>query len=106
MTFSTKTTRAGTRGTGAPRFFSPAGWRGERWRHSLVQKYPKLVKPFPGENPRMTKGYARFRQTAPKEFIQSSFKTKRTGGKLLIFGEDKRTGKYRLQSVLIPLKES
>jgi len=85
------------------------GWKNESWRHSLAAKgiktwqkeYKPLVKPFPGENPRLTEDFARFRQQDPGKF--SKFRTKkRKDGKELIFGYNKKTHKWELQSILVP----
>lgn len=90
------------------------GWYGQSYRHYLAakgvktryrKKFPELVKDFPRENPRITSEYARFRQRSPLDFVHGSFRTKKEGDVLLVLGKDKKTGKYGLQSVLIPRKE-
>jgi hypothetical protein len=89
-------------------------WKRESFRHSLAsrgikskaywrKKYPELVKPFPGENPRITDNFVRFRQEDPAKF--STFRTKPvSAGKQVILGKNKETGEFELQSVMI-LKE-
>lgn len=88
----------------------PVGWRHESYRHYLAakgiktryqQKFPDLVKGFKNENPRITKNYARFRQRDPSEFEKGSFRTKKSGEKVLILGKDRKTGKYEIQSILV-----
>jgi hypothetical protein len=86
-------------------------WNKESYRHSLARrgvktvsywqdKYPELVKPFPGENPRITKNFVRFRQEDPDKF--SKFRTKPVSpGKQVILGKNKETGEFELQSVVI-----
>jgi hypothetical protein len=87
-------------------------WQRDNWRHSLARqgistrrywrdRFPELVKRFPGENPRITEDYVRFRQKDPKLF--DKFRTKETkNGRKVILGKNKKTGEYELQSVLIP----
>jgi hypothetical protein len=62
-------------------------------------RFPDLVRGFPGENPRITKEFARFRQQDPKKY--DDFRTKKISGKEMIFGHNKKTGKWELQSILI-----
>jgi DNA polymerase/3'-5' exonuclease PolX len=97
---------------------NPVGWRGESYRHYLAQKgiktkikqkyreeFPLLVKPFEGQNPRITKNYARFRQEAPGKFDEHTFKTKEETKNLsVILGEEKKSGRFRVQSVLVRRK--
>lgn len=69
------------------------------------KKYPKLVKPFPKQNPRLTKNYARFRQVDPKKFIKGSFRIKKVSPKVsIVLGKTKKGKKLMLQSVLIKRK--
>lgn len=97
------------------------GWYQDAYRHSLAakgvktklkvhdpkvsvgawrKKHPELVKDFPGDNPDLTKNYARFRQEDPKKF--SEFRTKEMpGGKILVFGKKKGSDRWALQSVMI-----
>lgn len=91
----------------------PVGWRYESAKHALSargiaskyrKEFPNLVKPFEGENPRITDKYARFRQKDPKEFKKGSFRTKKEGDKTLILGKDKKYGQYMLQSILVNRK--
>ena len=88
------------------------GWFQHSFEHSLArrgiptqkyrQRYPKLIKPFKGQNPRLTVNYARFRQAAPSSFVQGTFRTKRvTPNKSIIVAKQKRDQKFGLQSVLI-----
>jgi hypothetical protein len=86
-------------------------WYKESARHSLASKgikskkywqkeYPELVKKFPGENPRITDDFVRFRQADPSKF--SKFRTKAVSpGKQVILGKSKETGEFELQSVVI-----
>ena len=86
-------------------------WHNESVRHGLSargvktkaywrNKYPELVKPFPGENPSITENYVRFRQADPKKFTK--FRTKPvSAGKQVILGKNRVTGEFELQSVLI-----
>lgn len=85
------------------------GWYFESTRHSFAAKgiktwqkeYKPLVKSFPGENPRLTKEFARFRQEDPDKY--DKFRIKKTKiGKELIFGHNKKTHIWELQSVLVP----
>jgi hypothetical protein len=63
------------------------------------------VKPFDGENPRITENYARFRQVDPSKFDEDSFRTKRVAAdKLVVLGNEKKSGKVRIQSLLIERK--
>jgi len=96
------------------------GWRGESYRHYLASKgiktstvikkkyqeeFPLLVKPFTGQNPRITKGYARFRQEDPKKFDESTFRTKdETKNLKIVVGKEKKSGKFKVQSVLVSRK--
>jgi hypothetical protein len=84
------------------------GWFKESYRHSLAAKgiqtktywrkrYPELVKDFPGENPRITKNFARFRQEDPAKYDQ--YMTKGT----VILGHNKYSDKWEKQSVMVPL---
>lgn len=87
------------------------GWKYESHRHSLAKRgiktkeywrlrHPELVKNFPGENPRITENFIRFRQQNPDKFSQ--FRTKVVEpGKQVVLGKNKETGEYELQSVLI-----
>jgi hypothetical protein len=84
------------------------GWHFESIRHSLAAKgiktwqkeYKSLVKSFPGENPRLTKEFARFRQEDPGKY--NKFRVKKTkDGKELVFGRNKKTHTWELQSVLV-----
>jgi len=87
------------------------GWKFDSHRHSLARKgiktkdywrkeHPELVKNFPGENPRITENFIRFRQQNPIKFSQ--FRTKVVEpGKQVVLGKNKKTGEYELQSVLI-----
>lgn len=89
------------------------GWYREPYRHYLAakgvrtrvewrHKYPDLVRSFPGDNPDITRNFARFRQRSPSEFVPGSFRTKRVApGKSVILGKSKATGKYEVQSVII-----
>lgn len=90
-------------------------WHRDNWKHSLARqgisvkkwqtKHPELVKPFPGENPRITNDFVRFRQNDPSRY--DKFRTKKTkNGREVILGKNKKTGEYELQSVLIPIKET
>jgi hypothetical protein len=87
------------------------GWRYEAFRHSLAAKGVKtwqkenkaLVKPFPGDNPRLTKEFARFRQEDPGKYDKFRIKKTKTG-KELVFGHNKKTGVWEVQSVLVPRK--
>lgn len=91
----------------------PVGWRYESYRHYLAakgistvrkkyqRKFSGLVKDFPGENPRITERFARFRQRDPNDFVKGSFRTKDLGGgKKIVVGKLKSSGKYQVQSVL------
>lgn len=93
--------------------YKPVGWRQDSARHALAahgvkskeywrQQYPNLVKKFPGENPRITENFVRFRQKDPAKY--TDFKTKVVGDKEIILGKNKKTGEFELQSVLIPKK--
>lgn len=87
------------------------GWQGDSARHGLARRgiktksewknaYPHLVKRFPGENPRLTEDYARFRQRDPERF--NEFKTKKVSEDTkVVLGRNKNTGEFELQSVLI-----
>jgi hypothetical protein len=64
--------------------------------------HPGLVKKqFRGESPRLTAEYARYRQADPKLFVKGSFRTKMLGDKKMVFGKEKSSGKYKLQSVFV-----
>jgi hypothetical protein len=86
------------------------GWFGERVRHSFAargiqtryrKRFPRLVRHFPGENPRVTGRFARFRQQPPSTFIPGSFRIKRVSpGTVLVLGKEKSSGKQEVQSVL------
>jgi hypothetical protein len=65
----------------------------------LVKEHKDIVKQFPGENPRMTKEFARFRQQDPKKY--DDFRTKKIGDNEFIYGHNKKSGKWELQSILI-----
>lgn len=66
------------------------------------EKYPKLVKPFTGQNPRITNNYARFRQLPPSAFEPGKFRTKRVSDKTeLVLGKRKGAKKWSVQSILI-----
>ena len=94
-------------------------WHKDSYRHSLASKgittskrmslaakwrsaYPELVRSFPGENPRITEEYVRFRQKDPSRYTQ--YKTKEINGRKAILGKNQK-GEYELQSVLIPKGE-
>jgi hypothetical protein len=91
------------------------GWFHERYRHYLAAKgvttstqrkyrkeFPSLVRQFPGENPRITAEYARFRFADPKGFKEGSFRTKSEGKNVrLILGKDAESGEFDVQAVLI-----
>jgi len=66
----------------------------------LKKKYPELVKDFPGENPRITKNYARFRQEDPNSFDEDTFRIKDSGKVKLVLG--KKKGKMVVQSIMVP----
>jgi hypothetical protein len=68
-------------------------------RAQLVKEHKSIVKPFFGENPRMTKQFARFRQQDPKKY--DDFRTKKIGDNEFIYGHNKKTDKWELQSILI-----
>ena len=92
----------------------PVGWRYESARHALSargiktkyqERFPKLVKPFEGENPRITKEFARFRQRDPGEFDKDSFRSKDVGKHTrLVLGQEKSSGEFKVQSVLVKRK--
>ncbi len=94
----------------------PSGWRYESSRHSLAakgiatkyqKKFPQFVKPFPGENPRVTEDYARFRQEDPSKFKKNSFRTIDPGKKgdiELVVARPKDFNKTKVQSVLVERK--
>jgi hypothetical protein len=69
------------------------------------RKYPDLVKPFPGENPRIEGKFARFRQEDPSRFQQGTFRTKKLSGDTsIILGKLKGKHKMSIQSVLKKVK--
>ena len=87
----------------------PVGWRYESVRHALAAKgvktryqkvFPNLRKAFPGENPRITARYARFRQRRPSDFVEGSLRTLDRGDRKLIIGRLKRGGSG-VQSVML-----
>jgi len=88
------------------------GWHMHSFEHSLARrgittlkyrmKYPKLVKPFKGQNPRLTSNYARFRQKSPSAFVPGTFRTKQASPKVsLIVAKQKRDAKFGVQSVMV-----
>jgi hypothetical protein len=68
-------------------------------KSQLVKEHKTLVKDFSGENPSMTEEYARFRQQDPKRY--DKFRTKKIGDKNMVFGHNKKSGKWELQSILV-----
>ena len=89
-----------------------SGWYQHSFEHSLARrgiatqkyrmKYPKLVKPFKGQNPRLTSNYARFRQASPTQFVAGTFRTKSVSPKVsLIVAKQKRDKKFEVQSVMV-----
>jgi hypothetical protein len=90
------------------------GWFGESYRHYLAsksiktkyqKKFKNIVKPFAGENPRITEKYARFRQRDPDEFVKGSFRTKKIANdKEIVVGKEKKSKKYEVQSILVKRK--
>lgn len=89
-----------------------SGWYQHSYEHSLARrgittlkyrmKYPKLVKPFKGQNPRLTSNYARFRQKSPSAFVSGTFRTKQASPKVsLIVAKQKRDAKFGVQSVMV-----
>ena len=88
------------------------GWHMHSFEHGLArrgittqkyrQKYPNLVKPFKGQNPRLTSKYARFRQASPSQFVSGTFRTKQASPKVsLIVAKQKRDAKFGVQSVMV-----
>lgn len=65
------------------------------------KRYPALVKPFPGENPRITAKFARFRQEDPSRFQKDSIRMKKISkDTVIIIGKLKDKKKMSIQSVL------
>ena len=68
-----------------------------------------LVKDVPGQNPRVTANYYRYRQEDPKKYDQFRVKVL-PSGKKLVFGRKKtkskhKLGKWEVQSILVPRVE-
>lgn len=78
---------------------------GVRQRYSKKQlraKYKKLVKNFPGENPRITDKYARFRQEDPSLFKEIRTKKLKSGNEIIL-GRKPHKKKWEVQSILIKM---
>jgi hypothetical protein len=65
----------------------------------MVKEHKNIIKDFPGENPRMTEEFAHFRQQDPKKY--DKFRTKQIGDKDFVYGHNKKSDKWELQSILI-----
>jgi len=92
------------------------GWHQHSHEHSLAargittaryrKRFPNLVKPYKGQNPRLTANYARFRQASPSSFVLGTFRTKRVADeRAIIVAKRKRDSKFAIQSVMIPRKD-